>query len=64
MTTRSAAGVGPDFPAVAVRPGGTIMLAWQAFDGNDNRIEYSLGSALTPPVDTEPAPHGGVATLP
>jgi hypothetical protein len=40
------------------------MLAWQRFDGNDNRIEYSLGSPFTLPVDAEPAPHGGVATLP
>ena len=64
MTTRSANGVEAESPAVAVRPGGRIMLAWQAFDGNDNRIEYSVGSPLTPPVDAEPAPHGGVAALP
>lgn len=64
VSTRSANGVEAESPAVAIRPGGTIMLAWQAFDGNDNRIEYSVGSPLTPPVDAEPAPHGGVATLP
>jgi hypothetical protein len=64
VTSRSAAGVEAESPAVAVRPGGSTMLAWQAFDGNDNRIEYSAGSLFTPPIDAEPAPHGGVATLP
>jgi hypothetical protein len=64
VTTRSAAGVEAESPAVAVRPGGTIMLAWQGFDGNDDRIEYSLGSPFTLPVDAEPVHHGGVATLP
>ena len=62
VSTRSAAGAEAGAPAAAIRPGGWILLAWQGFDSNDNRIEYSVGSPLTPPIDAEAAPLDGVAT--
>ena len=64
VSTRSANGVEAQNPAVAVRPGGRIMLAWQALDGNDNRIEYSVGSLRRSVDDQVAVPPGGVATRP
>ena len=65
VSTRSANGVDAQNPAVAVRTGGRILLAWQALDGSDDRIEYTVGTLLARPIDDQVAvPSGGVATRP
>ena len=57
VSTRSATGVDSQNPAVAVRTGGRILLAWQGLDGNDDRIEYTVGSSLAPPWTTRSPCH-------
>ena len=45
--------------------GRQILLAWQGLDGNDDRIEYTVGTSLASPLDDQVAvPSGGVATRP
>jgi hypothetical protein len=62
VNTRSANGVDAQNPAVGIRPGGKILLAWQ---GLDDRIEYSVGTSLASPVDDQvQAPPPGTATRP
>jgi hypothetical protein len=65
VNTRSAAGADAESPAVDIRTGGGILLAWQRFDGADDQIDYSVGSATVPDLDTTPtAPAGGVEARP
>jgi len=65
VSTRSATGVDAQNPAVAVRPGGRVLLAWQGLDGNDDRIEYALGTSLASQLDDQVVvPSGQVATRP
>jgi hypothetical protein len=64
VSTRSASGVDAQNPAVAVRPGGKTLFAWQALDGSDDRIEYAVGTLGRLIDDQVAVPSGGVATRP
>ena len=45
VSTRSANGVDAQNPRGRRPPGRQILLAWQALDGSDDRIEYTVGRA-------------------
>ena len=55
VNTRSAAGAEAGAPAVGVRTGGKVLLAWEHLDMNV-RIEYSAGSPTASPMEAEMSP--------